>query len=209
MITFDTPRDVKLRNVQTRMEKHGEDDVPALDLAISVTSQNTMLDMIDPDLRRALFQPEQAIEGELPLGTDDLPSIRFRKLAMPLKIDHDQTGMTATIAYGATGKADMVLGAVSLSKVRVNLIEGGLVELLFNLSTKDVSEKVIGKLSLMQQHEISLTLAAPEVAAEVKPGEGSHPPEPWPFPNEGVTNSTEPPPLTPEDVFTNSAPAGK
>jgi hypothetical protein len=200
MITFDTPRDVKLRNVQCRMEKHGEDEVPALDLAISVTGQNTMLDMIDTGLRAALFRPEQAIDGELPLGTDDLPSIRFRKLAMPLKLDHEQAGMTMKIAYGLTDDTAMVLGAVTLSKLRVVLIEGGSVELLFNLSTKDLTEKIIGKLSILQQHEISLTLAAPEVDTDNPLHPNNVKLGPWP-----VTNSTEPPPLTPEDVFISSA----
>lgn len=202
MIHFPEARDVKLRNVQTRMEKHGEDDVPALDLAISVTGGNTMLDMIDPDLRRALFRPIEAQPGELELPTDDLPSIRFRKLALPLKFDHEQVGMLCTIAYGATGKADMVLGGVTLSKVRANLIEGGSVELLFNLSTKDVSEKVIGKLSLMQQHEITLTLTAPEVTEPPAPPPGQDPA--WPFPQDSVTDSTEPPAPTAEELFAAS-----
>lgn len=165
MIHFPEQRDVTLRNVQTRMEKHGEQDVPAIDLAIGLKASNSYLDMIHPDLRAALFKPVTETEGELSLPVDDLPSKRFARLAMPVKFDIEQIGMTLKVAYGATGKADMVLGAIKLSKLRVaDVIEGGSVELQFNLSTTDVSEKVIGKLSLLQGHEISITLVSPEVA---------------------------------------------
>lgn len=197
MIHFPEPRDVLLRNVQTRMEKHGEDDVPALDLAISVTGGNALLNMQHPDLRGALFKPMAKTEGELDLPVDDLPSVRLPLLQTPLKYDREWIGYTAKIAYGATGKADMVLGAVKVSKPQVAaVIEGGSVEIRFNLSTTDVNEKVIGKLSLMQGHDITLTLTAPEVEQPAKPDPGSDPA--WPFPNEA-------PQQTPEEAFTATA----
>lgn len=185
-IHFPEARDVKLRHVQTRMEKHGEDDVPALDLAISVTGGNALLDMIHSDLRAMLFKPldPQAADGqqEIDLPVDDRPSVRVPGLTLPIKIDREQVGMTLKVAYGATGKQDMVLGAVKLSKPKVaSLIEGGSCELHFNLSSTDVSEKVIGKLSLLQGHEISITLTAPEVE-DVKPDPRNDPA--WPFPGD-------------------------
>lgn len=200
-IHFPEGRDVLLRNVQTRMEKHGEDDVPALDLAVSVTGGNELLDMIDPGLRPFLFKPLAERAGELPLPTDDLPSIRFPFLKMALKIDREHEGMTAKVAWGASGRADMVLGGVRLSKVEIEqLIEGGSVEIRFNLSTKDVSEKVIGKLSLMQKHQITLTLTQPEV----EPEKAADPFNPFPDVDKDanpVNSITEPTPATPEELF--------
>lgn len=200
-IQFTEARDVKLRNVQTRMEKHGEDDVPALDLAISVTGGNALLDLVHPDLRAMLFKPVGDAHGadgqqEIDLPVDDRPSVRVPGLGQ-LKYDREQIGMTLRVFYGATGKADMVLGAVRLSKLKVAAcIEGGSVELQFNLSTTDVSEKIIGKLSLLQGHEISITLIAPEVEQQ-KPDAGNDPA--WPFPKNAEA------PQTPEDAFTATA----
>jgi hypothetical protein len=208
MIQFPEPRDVKLRNVQTRVEKRGEEDVPAMDLAISVTGGNQLLDMLNPDLRRHLFKPITEQPGELSLPVDDLPSVRFPLLTLPFKYNREWVGHTARIAYGATGKADMVLGAVKVSKVVIEqLIEGGSVEIRFNLSTTDVNEKVIGKLSLMQGHDITLTLTPAEVAEDKqKPIDPKNDPA-WPFPNgQSVNDSTEQPAKTPEELFTDQAP---
>lgn len=163
-IQFKDPTTVKLRNFNTRMETHGDQDVAAMDLALSLTGGNALLDMLHPDARRLLFKPLAERPGELPLPTDDLPSIRMSHLVMPMTFDNEQVGMTLRIAYGATGKADMVVSDVRLSKVKVeSLIEGGSVELRFTLSSTDVSEKVLGKLPLLQKHELSITLMPAEV----------------------------------------------
>lgn len=166
---FPEGKDVLLRHCQTRMEKHGEDDKPAIDLAIGVTGPNSLLDMIHPDLRAILFKPvgDDVPSGELDLPVDDRPSVRMPALSPPFKYDREHIGMTLKVSYGATGKADMVLGAVRLHKVRVaEVIEGGSCALQFTLSTTDVSEKIIGKLSLLQGHEIHITLTFAEAEDE-------------------------------------------
>lgn len=185
-IHFPEARDVKLREVSTRVEFHGDTEVVALDLHIGVTGSNALLDMIHPDLRAMLFKPLEAQpsdgQQEIDLPVDDRPSVRVPLLKMPIAYRFEQVGMTLKVAYGATGKQDMVLGAVKLSKPKVaSLIEGGSVELQFTLSTTDVSEKVIGKLSLLQGHEISIVLTAPEVE-DVKPDPGND--AAWPFPKD-------------------------
>jgi hypothetical protein len=167
-ISFPNPRDVTLRNAQVRMEKHGEDDVPALDLALSLTGGNDLLNMLHPDLRRLVFKPLSETEGTLPLPVDDLPSIRFAQLKMPLQFGFEHAGMTLDVYYGTNDKKPaMVFGACTMSKPRVEqLIEGGSVELRFNVSTKDVNEKTIGKMLLLQGHTITVRLRPPEVADE-------------------------------------------
>lgn len=212
MIHFPEPRDVKLRNVQTRMEKHGEDDVPALDLHIAITGGNTLLDMLHRDLRRALFKPITETEGELSLPIDDLPSVRFARLKAPVKFDIEQPGMTLRVAYGVSGKADMVLGSIKLSKPEVfAFIEGGSVEMRMLLSTTDVNEKTIGKLSLLQGHDLTITLTAPEVQPEkTKPLTEKDVFDPLPkvdAKGNPVQNRTEDAPKTPEQAFADTEPA--
>ena len=164
-IQFPMPKTVFLRNFNTRMEKHGDDDIPAMDLALSVIGGNELLDMLHPDLRVALFKPLSETAGELPLPTDDLPSIRFAQMKTPIGFDLEHAGMTLHIAYGTGGKSDMVVADVKLTRPSVEtLIEGGSVELRFTLSSTDVNEKVLGKLALLQKHELTITLKPAEVS---------------------------------------------
>jgi hypothetical protein len=155
---------VKLANVNTRSEKHGEDEVPAIDLAIIVTGPNTDLDALGKELRASLFAPVADAPEELDLRVAALPVVRNPKLSPPIKIEHEQAGMTATIGYGIDEVSDVVLGAVKLHKVRVTALAfGGSVELRYSLSTTDVNERTVGKLAMLLGHEISLTLTAPDV----------------------------------------------
>lgn len=164
-ITFPERRTVYLRNFNVRMEKHGEDDVPAGDLAVEITGPNTLLDMIHPQLRPTLFKPLQAKDDQLALSNGDMPSVRFPGMKMPISFDQEQAGMTLHVHYGASGKADMVLGDVKLSKVQVEqAIEGSSCVIRCNLSSTNIDEKVVGKLSLLQKHDIEITLKPAEVA---------------------------------------------
>jgi hypothetical protein len=186
-IQFPEGRDVKLRHAQIRIEKHGEDDQPAIDLAISVTGDNSLLDMLHPDLRAMLFKAvdtpnAQPGQQEMDLPVDERPSVRVPGLALPLKYDREQVGMLLKVAYGVTGKQDLVLGSVRLHKPKVAaLIEGGSTELQFTLSTTDINEKSIGKLSLLQGHEITITLTPAEVDEE--PADPGNDPA-WPSPKD-------------------------
>lgn len=63
-----SPTSLRLDHVQTRMERHGEEHVPAIDLSLTWTTNNRALDMLHPELRRALY-------GELQTPADE-PSAR-------------------------------------------------------------------------------------------------------------------------------------
>lgn len=196
---FPEPQTVKLRHMQTRMEKHGEDDQPAMDLSISLVGSNLLLDMLHGELRAMFFRPvgDGVPAGELDLPVDDRPTLRVPGIKCPIKFDREHVGMTLRVAYGATGKADIVLGAVKLHKVQVvELIEGGSCRIQFTLSTTDVSEKAIGKLSLLQGHEISIVLTLPEVEDQ----------QPLPDPTDiGLQPADKTPQPSAEDIFTAGA----
>lgn len=172
MLEFPESRVVTLTNFQARNEVHGKDLVPAVDLGISVKGSNRLLDLLHPQLRPALFRKGEAdassAEPELDLPVYELPHVRVPRLAMPLKIDYEQTGMYLEIAYGTARKpSNIVLGLVRLHKVRIEaLAEGGSVELRFTLSCADlITESIAGRLAILQGHDIEVTLQAPEVVA--------------------------------------------
>ena len=51
-----TKTSAKLNSFNIRAEKHGEENVPAGDLKLSIKAANTILDIFDPKLREALYQ---------------------------------------------------------------------------------------------------------------------------------------------------------
>lgn len=208
MIEFIEPVTVKLLHFQTRVEKHGDADVTAVDLTVERTAGNLELEMLIPGLRDALFtaierQPEPG-QGEMQLPVDELHCVRFPKLQCPIKIDHEQEGMRLVVDFGLGGDSDIVIALTKLHKVQLSqAIEGGSAKYKFTLSSScDIDADITGPLSMLQQQDITISLISPTVEEE-KPltvGDvfGDQPPDM--------------PKLTAEDVFVNEskpAPARK
>jgi hypothetical protein len=122
MITLTSPTSVKLENVHTRQEHHGEALVLAIDLNVSWKTGNRDLDMLHGQLRERLFgaTPIEARDPSIDQTTliflsTNFPFIAFAKLKYPLKFDYEFSGMKVIVDYGLGGpKSDMVLsGAVT------------------------------------------------------------------------------------------------
>lgn len=220
MLQLLEPRLVTLFNFQARNEVHGKDLVPAVDLGVSLKGTNRLLDDIHPELRAALFKAgkqDAAAAPQLDLSVDDMPHIRVPKLRFPLALDYEQTGMTLEISYGTARKpSNVVLGLVKCHKMKIEaLAEGGTVEIRFVLSSaNEITEQVIGRLGILQGHDIEVKLTGPVVedppikAAKEAPADPKNDPA-WPFPGDGpaesVNDSTEAPVTTPEEAFAGTA----
>ena len=59
--------EARMASLTTRIQKHGDDDVPAVSLGLQMTVANTMLDVIDPSIRESLFK---RVDGQ-----PDLPGL--------------------------------------------------------------------------------------------------------------------------------------
>lgn len=177
MFELQNPTSVKLDNAQTRMQHHGDQLVPAVDLDLTWKTHNTVLDTLMPGLREALYAADEtadADQAELDLPIDALSAVRFPLLKYPLKAGIEHCGMRLVVEYGLGGLGtDVVLTQCQVSKFEVSPISGGSVELSFRVSSaKDIDETTSGRLQLMQQREIVVRLLAPEVAdtTETIPG---------------------------------------
>lgn len=168
---------VKLDNCNSRMQRHGEDNVPALDLAMTLTANNQVLDLIHHALRATLFcaqgaQGKQPTQAEMDLPVDDLPNVRFPHMDYPVKYDSMLVGYTLTVDYGRGGEQNLRLKTCDIKTFKITPIEGGSVEVKFTVQCADgIDERIVGKLSMLQQSEISITLEGPEIVepAAVKP----------------------------------------
>jgi hypothetical protein len=202
MLELLEPTTVKLSNVQTRVEKHGDEEVMAIDLAVTWNTNNRALTAIQKQLRNALFcnlaQESDGAQAEMDLPVDEMPNVRVPGMDYPVKLDFQQVGARVEVAYGIDDTTAIVLQLCKVHKFRVTPIEGGSAEVKFAISSSaDIDDHIIGTLSILQQRDISLKLNMPEVA----------PPEP-PLTERDVFPGAPPSepekPLTPEDVFTSA-----
>lgn len=172
MFELQNPTSVKLDNAQTRMQHHGDQLVPAVDLDLTWKTHNSVLETLMPGLREALYAEEEATDpdeqAELDLPIDALSAVRFPLLKYPLKASVEHHGLRLVVEYGLGGeRSDIVLNQCHVSKFEVSPISGGSVELSFRVSSaKDIDETVSGRLQLMQQREIVVRLLPPEVQAD-------------------------------------------
>ena len=202
MLELLEPTTVKLSNVQTRVEKHGDDEVMAIDLAVTWNTNNRSLTAIQKQLRNALFcnlaQEADGAQAEMDLPVDEMPNVRVPGMDYPVKLDFQQVGARVAVAYGIDETTAIVLQLCKVHKFRVTPIEGGSAEVKFAISSAaDIDDHIIGTLSILQQRDISLKLNMPAVEQ----------PEP-PLTERDVFPGAEPSepekPLTPEDVFTQT-----
>lgn len=165
---------VKLNKANTHMERHGESLVPCVTLSLTYKTGNKILDQIDPDLRSLLYSPTKKPDeaprpqGGLDLPVDDMPNLRFPRLAYPLKFEVSWTGYTMVVDYGRGAEADLKIRMGQIKKVDVTPIDGGSVELDFSVqSNADIDEMLAGKLDMLQQSDITVKLTPPRVDGNV------------------------------------------
>lgn len=167
---FLTLTKCKLSSVNVRSEKHGPELVPAVDLKLSVDSSNDILDKFHPDLKQSLFfkaQEEDGTQDELD-GIDpvtNLPNLRFSRLEGPLKWNTTGSGYELMIDYGLGGASNLNLYGCEINNFSFSPKEGGTVEVKFRVQISEIEEHLIGKLAMLVEHDVHITLTAPSVTA--------------------------------------------
>lgn len=163
-----TMTEARVASVTNRVEKHGDDDVPAVSIGLEITAPNTLLDTIDPKLRHALYT---AVEGQ-----EDLPGV---EPATPVLRCHSfethalttvHEGWTLEVDDGIDGTLPMVFGGCKLSKFRVQAKQGGSIVLTFRAGTADVDADKLGKLGMHVGQSIWVTLHAPKAKPDAIDG---------------------------------------
>jgi len=192
---------LRLTNVNPRMEKHGPEPVPAVDMNFVMEAPNYVLSYFDGGLLSALYtvkteaQPEQGeIDGLEPVS--NLPNLRFPKMA-PIKWDWRGAGYTMELDYGLGAGSNIVIDACEVGKFTIDCKEGGTVQLKFQVQVSTgLTERIIGKLSMMIGQEVDITLVAPTTMDAQSAATFAEPLFPSYVPDA---------PLTAEDVFIGTA----
>lgn len=199
---FRSVADVKLCSVNFRKEIHGDEHVQAVDLTMSVDVPNTALDVIQPGLREALYWNAEAANGQSNLDgvAETLPNLRFPhlndgKFSIGSK-KNKLAGYDLTIEYGlGDEQSNMAFDCCKVVKRVIEAKEGGTIHLTWQVqySGDRLDQETCGKLALLEQDLIAITLIPPVVSAEPEPEE--------PMENPLYMGDNDEDPQTPEDLF--------
>lgn len=173
MFELLTPTAAVLRSVTPRTERHGDDDVFAVSLGLTITGPNTILDALQPGLRDMIYK---AVEGQeqLPGVEPSTPLLRTRGVeSINLAARFD--GWTLRIDAGIDESNPIALGGAKVDRFSVEPSEGGTVALSFRVGSSDIDAEEAGWICAHLKQEITITLKAPERPSDAIDGTVGHP----------------------------------
>lgn len=163
MFELLTPTDAELTSVTNRSELHGEDKVPAISLGLRISGANTLLDLLSPTLRPAIYERP---EGQPSLAgiEETMPNLRTKGIDH-FALDASFDGWTLAVDHGIDEAAPITFGGCKVDKFRCTAKEGGSVELSLRVGTSDIDAGSLGLIGMKLGQTISITLTAPKAAA--------------------------------------------
>jgi hypothetical protein len=149
-----------LATLTPRSEKHGDDEKPAVSIALEVTAANTITDSIDPSIRHSLYK---AVEGQedLPGVEQSTPVLRCNSIdraTLPTK--HE--GWTLQVDDGIDDTEPMTFSRCKVDKLSVEPKQGGSVVLRMRVGTSDLDAARSGFLGMHVGQSVWITLTAPK-----------------------------------------------
>lgn len=163
----------KLASVTARVEKHGDDEKPAVTLSIAIEAANTMLDLLDRTLRPTLYKAAaDGAQADIPDVEQVLPVLRCNaidRVLLPTK--HE--GWTLNVDTDIDENRPMSFGGCKLDGFSVEPKQGGSILLRFKVGTSDIDAERSGMLMMQNGEPIWITLLAPKVAPPAIDGTGA------------------------------------
>jgi len=149
--------EVEFAHLNVRTEKHGDEDVTAIDLKLCWTTGNEALAHFHPELRRALYvspdSKQRPVDGvEPPLSARVFPALA------PIKWTEEVTGIKLIIKHGIAGKSDLVLGDCTADHFVIESMDGGTVAITFRVRTVCKDERVLGKLGMLLKRDLPMAI---------------------------------------------------
>lgn len=152
--------EARLASVTNRTEKHGDEEVPAVTLAVEITTANTILDGICPGLRHALYK---AVEGQEQLPGIELSTPVLRSNVIEkVQLTTAHEGWRLQVDDGIDDTDPMAFDGVKVDKLKVDAKQGGSITLGVRLGTSDVDSERLGKLAMHNGQSIWIKLLKPE-----------------------------------------------
>jgi hypothetical protein len=154
--------DVKIKHLNLRTEKHGDQDVAAADFTINLKASALLLDTIDKKLRKVFFEkPAKGEQQALPIDGNNLTALAVPYLREQ-KLDQKFDGYEVEFASLLEQIEPLFFADVKVTLLKATFIEGGSVELALKVSMTIDEEDDAPLLSVWRRGEIKLTLTPPE-----------------------------------------------
>lgn len=188
-----TKQNSTITSVNLRNELHGDEQVGAVDIGITMAVPNTMLEMFDPNLVSTFYRG--AVSGQAELD-GRLPDLKFADLAMPVKWGYVGSGYEIALDYGMNDDRQLMFIKCQVDKFKFDMKEGGQVDIALRIIAHPKAEDV-GELYELLGDEVNLTLVPPRPVNETEPQQeellDSEPaPEPKPKGKKGKAEAAAP-----------------
>lgn len=146
-----------LQHINLRDEKHGEENILAVDLKFQGDFDGDILAEFALELRHSLYK--QADDPDLVDKASDVPTqLRFPNLVQPLRFTNEIIGAEVTCAYGI---GDIVLATCDINNFKVEAKDGGTVSVTFRVQAKPTGEQ-LAKLSMVLGGSVEVSIDPPE-----------------------------------------------
>jgi hypothetical protein len=133
MLTFEKEL-VKIAHVKHRIEKHGDEDVPAVDIKIVYRTTNDVLAHFSSTLKSSLYYLDESVQGDIIRDPSHLPNIKNPKLE-PLKWKDKHEHVDFRFHQGVREADDIVFADAKVSKFVIHPMEGGSTTIEFLLQS--------------------------------------------------------------------------
>lgn len=169
MFQLTESTEARLLSVTNRTEKHGDEEKPAQSFGFKITGANTLLDMLSPTLRPAIYKaldedPQAVLEG-VPPSTPLLRTNVVERHTIKGKLE----GWQLVVSYGID--LPMVMGSCKVDAFAAECHEGGTIDLFFRVGTSDLDAHHAGVMWAKQKQLVFIQVIAPK--PEEKPIDGS------------------------------------
>jgi hypothetical protein len=154
-------QDVLLNNYTARTEKRGKEDKAASSLQFKMTGLNTILDLLDPNLREMLFMANPDAKQD-DHDEEYLPSLRF-PLIPSIEWNYVGAGYRLVVHGELESSEDkLILINTEIKSFKISYKEGGSVTLMLTVNGHP-SEEEAGWIYIHQKTEMTISLFPPTV----------------------------------------------
>lgn len=158
-----TGHEATLSNLNTRSEKHGEDDVPAADVKLVLVGPHSLLKPFGESLIDFLFREPgvgEDVQGALDLGGDRRTKVRHPKLK-PLQHTDEFPGYVVTLSAGLETSTPQAFKDAKVRGFTFRPMDSGAVEITLTASVYP-DEHQAGVLFGWQRKTLLVTLEPPK-----------------------------------------------
>ena len=158
--------DVQFVRMTPRVERHGDEDVLAVDLDMLLKTSNDALAMLHPTLRWSLYDKPDVSNADLADKGKADEHVRLRHPSLSaLKFDDELFNYVLVFHYGIDGMRDIILEDATVKKFKVICHDGGTIDLSWRVQARPSNEQLGRLAERLSMGKVSVTLepGEPEV----------------------------------------------